>query len=688
MKDNWILPDAASEESLRLYESCGIDRISGSILYSRGLRNRDEVMEFIYPELNNLHSPYLMRGIPEAVNRIREAIAGNEKIAIFADSDLDGITSLTIIHDLLTKCGVTPLIRYPKNKEGYGLTCDIITEFISGGVQLLITVDSGIRDLEEISYASANGIDTIITDHHEPDKVYPKAIIVNPKMPECNYPFKDLAGVGVAFKLAQAVIFSFTSSYNKRFILINADNNSIIFHYIINGITVLTESANKTLLNDYIENKLTPADHYICTDSSIKIITAALDETKLRLKGNTLAGLACMLTGISFKDQQEMLEVLLDRFNIQSLQLTQDEILIKVFLELQMRSSKKFIDTMMGYITLATVGTIADIMPLHGENRSIIKYGLEVFKNGKGHCGIQGLIRNSAQPTAKDITWDIAPLLNAPGRLGETGLTVDFFLNKDISKILEITREIEKINRERKKLVSTITEQIRQSIEAGENPDNMKLFFYMSNEIISGLAGLIASRVADDLKKPVIIAVIEPDSDTVKGSGRSYNDFNFFRFVEPFSDMFERIGGHAQAFGFTAKKENILNIIKVINDSIDVDVFQNNSIMIDALIDVSDISASVIDKISLLEPFGKSNEEPLFAANFLKIDSFLRFGKNGMHGKYILKNGLHVIGWNMSETMEHYFNENAPVDMIFNLENNIFMNRKYPRLRLIDIVLS
>ena len=141
MKDNWILRDVPSEESLRLYESCGVDRIIGSILYSRGIRNRDDVMKFIYPELNNLHSPYLMRGIPEAVNRIRKAIAANEKIAIFADSDLDGITSLTIIYDLLTKFGITPVIRYPKNKEGYGLTCDIINEFISDGVQLLITVD-------------------------------------------------------------------------------------------------------------------------------------------------------------------------------------------------------------------------------------------------------------------------------------------------------------------------------------------------------------------------------------------------------------------------------------------------------------------------------------------------------------------------------------------------------------------
>ena len=216
MKNNWLTNDSPDELTLELFERYGINKIIGSILYSRGIKEKDELLSFLYPELNNLHSPFLMRGMSDAVFRIREALDKKERIAVFADSDLDGITSLTILYDLLLKCGSIPMIRYPKNKEGYGLTCDIIDEFASSDISLLITVDSGIRDIQEIKYAASRGIETIITDHHEPDTNYPEAVIINPKMPDCNYPYKDLAGVGVALKLAHALLFSYTAAYEKN----------------------------------------------------------------------------------------------------------------------------------------------------------------------------------------------------------------------------------------------------------------------------------------------------------------------------------------------------------------------------------------------------------------------------------------------------------------------------------------
>jgi single-stranded-DNA-specific exonuclease len=232
MKLNWLVSERPDDATLKLFERYGIEKTIGSILFSRGIRRKEEINTFLFPELNNFHSPFLMTGIPEAVSRIRKALEKKELIAIFADSDLDGITSLTILYDLLSKCGSTPEIRYPKNKEGYGLTCDIIDEFIESGISLLITVDSGIRDIDEIKYAASKGIETIITDHHEPDTIYPDAIIINPKMPYCIYPFKDLAGVGVALKLAHALLFSYTAGYNKKFILIYSSKTKIIIHSI------------------------------------------------------------------------------------------------------------------------------------------------------------------------------------------------------------------------------------------------------------------------------------------------------------------------------------------------------------------------------------------------------------------------------------------------------------------------
>ena len=204
MKAAWQVADYDEAEVQALCTACGIDRIPASILYGRGIRTPESMQAFLSPCLSDLHSPFLLDGMHEAVTRIREAVRSGEKIAIFSDSDIDGITSLAIIYDLLVKLKSGAYIRYPGDREGYGLTCGIIDEFKSGGITLVITVDCGIRDFSEIEYAGRCGIDFIVTDHHEPDLALPSAIIINPKLENSSYPFKDLAGVGVAFKLAHA----------------------------------------------------------------------------------------------------------------------------------------------------------------------------------------------------------------------------------------------------------------------------------------------------------------------------------------------------------------------------------------------------------------------------------------------------------------------------------------------------
>ncbi len=687
MKQNWQIADEADEQSLKLYESFGINKTIGAILFARGLRDKEAVSSYLFPELNNLHSPFLMKGVSEAVSRIRKAFSNEEKISIFADSDLDGITSLTILYDLFTKCGSTPFIRYPRDKEGYGLTCDIIDEFINAGTNLLITVDSGIRDIEEIAYAKKNGIEVIITDHHEPDSIFPDAIIVNPKMPDCSYPFRELAGVGVAFKLAQAVLFSYTKSYNQRFVLLNYYNSKFVFQFILNGINSEATEITSDSLNEFLNSTIKDNDYIILADNIPEQIYTIFKKINPGIKVNTLLSISKTITGTNFENHNLMMKELLNIYKINSSLHSIEDLTSRIFLELQMRSSKKRIERLQIYIALAAVGTIADIMPLFGENRNIIKYGLEVIKNGNGHGGIQALIGNS-EATAKTIGWDVAPLLNAPGRLGETALTVDFFLNDDSEKIYEIIKEIEKLNRERRKMVTSVTDRIKLEISADPDINNRNLYFYMGKDIKSGLAGLIASRIADELKKPVIIAVEEPDSEMVKGSGRSYNEFNFFKYVEPFSNLFEKIGGHAQAFGFTAKKNLMYKIIDVINDSINDEFQKEPNLKIDTLIDINEINLSLIDKITLFEPFGKCNEEPVFVIKNIILENFSKFGNSENHGRYLLKNEIYAIGWNMAEKMELYMSKNAPVDIVCNLEKNTFMNRTTPRLKIIDIDLS
>jgi single-stranded-DNA-specific exonuclease len=324
-------------------------------------------------------------------------------------------------------------------------------------------------------------------------------------------------------------------------------------------------------------------------------------------------------------------------------------------------------------------------MPLRGENRDIIKYGLSAIKRGKGHNGIQSLVDKS-KVSSKTISWDIAPLLNAPGRMGETDLTVNFFLESDSEKLKPIIFEINKINNDRKKTVAAIVEKIKNS--DSEIKTNDHIFFCMDDEIIDGLAGLIANRLADDVKKPVIIATGAGKDGSIKGSARSYGDFDFLCHTSTITHLFERLGGHAQAFGFTTPIKNIEEIINTINRSVGESFVADKTIQIDLILDVNDINTSLIKKLSILEPFGKNNEEPVFILKQIKIEEFSSFGSTKNHGKFYINNSLEVIGWNMFDKMDSYYKAKKNVDLIFNLTQSEFLGKTLSRLILIDIDFS
>ncbi len=684
MKSSWIIPEIDNIIVSDIALSTGIERAVIAILYSRGYRSQEDVYKFLYPELADLHSPFLMKGIYEALTLIRKHLELKSKIAIFADSDLDGITSLTIIYDLLVKLGNTPDIRYPRDKEGYGLTCDIIQEFIDQGVDLLITVDSGIRDFEEINMASEKGIDVIITDHHEPDVVVPDAVIVNPKQKDCPYPFKELAGVGVTFKLAHALLYSYISGFDSRFVITLKHEEGYEFSFLINGCITHCDAVRNSNLTEYISEKINDKDFFILFDEApefIKMIKSFYSDIKVKY----ISDLSNGKDNSGSRDLLSLIDLMVKEYGINpALYKSRMDLACKVFLETQLRSSTKIFSLLKEYLVLVSIGTIADIMPVHNENRQMIKYGISLLNRGEGHYGINSLLKNE-QVNTKSISWGVAPLLNTPGRFGETDLTVKFFLEDDKEAISEITTEIQRLNRKRKNLVSEIICSAKKNIEEHGSELYGNLYLYHNDEIIDGLAGLVANRIADDLKKPVIVATALDDNGLIKGSGRSYGGFNFFKYVEPFSGLFEKLGGHAQAFGFIIKKENlhetIIKISELIGDKIELD----SNIKIDCVIDIDEINNSLLDKLELIEPYGKENEEPLFYSSDVEIKAFSSCGSDNRHGRYTLKNGITAIGWNMASEMGNIYKNKQNIDMIYKIEKNTYMNRTNPQIIIVDI---
>ncbi len=684
MKSSWIIPEIDNNIVSEIALGTGIERAVVAILYSRGYRSQEDVYRFLYPELADLHSPFLMKGIYEALTLIKKHLELKSKVAIFADSDLDGITSLTIIYDLLVKLGNTPVIRYPRNKEGYGLTCDIIQEFIDQGVDLLITVDSGIRDFEEINMASDKGIDVIITDHHEPDEVVPDAIIVNPKQKDCPYPFKELAGVGVTFKLAHALLYSYIAGFDNRFVITIKHEQGYEFSFLINGCVTHCDAVRNSNLIEYVSEKINDKDFFVLFDEDpefIKMIKSFYIDIKVKYISDIYNG----KDNSGSRDLSSVIDSMIKEYGINPVFCkSRMDLACKVFLETQLRSSTKVFSLLKHYLVLVSLGTIADIMPVHNENRQMIKYGISLLRRGEGHYGINSLLKNE-QVNTKSISWGVAPLLNTPGRFGETDLTVEFFLENDEESITEITTEIQKLNRKRRKIVSEIICSAKESIEEHGSELYGNLYLYHNDEIIDGLAGLVANRIADDLKKPVIVATAIDDNGLVKGSGRSYGGFDFFKYVEPFSDSFEKLGGHAQAFGFIIKKENLHKTIIKISELIGDKIESNINTQIDCVINIDEINNSLLDKLELIEPYGKENEEPLFYSSDVEIKTFSSCGTDNRHGRYTLKNGITAIGWNMASEMDSIYKNKQRIEMIYKIERNTYMNRTSPQIIIVDI---
>ncbi len=683
MKSNWRTREFTEDIVNEFSDNLKIDKYLSSILLSRGIDNIRDAYEFLNPRLSSLHSPFLMKGMHDAVTRIRDAISANKKIGIFADSDLDGLTSLTILMKLLERIGIVPYFRFAVDDEEYGLRKEVIDEMLENHVDLLITLDCGIRDIEEIEYAKNLGIDVIVCDHHEQGKLLPDAVIINPKLLECTYPFKELAGVGVTFKLCHAILMSYLQSFDKLFIMITTDSGLIYISYIRNGILIKVEQFKDFFDLYYLNHENTDNCNIILYDTEYKeLLSGIVKNTKIY-------------------DFKELLNTVLDRkispditidglckiFSINSNIINSKYKIINIiFSEIEYNNSAKITEFLNSIIDLVSIGTIADIMPVLGENRIIISHGIK-FLNYTSHPGLSFLVKKiSSKITSKNVSWDISPLLNTPGRFGKTNLIAKFFLEKDHGNIQSVINEINKLNDIRKNLIVQLLDGLRDGIDNGEYLYGENLVFIDSENVPEGLCGLLANRIADITEKPVIVVSLLNNKEIVKGSGRVIGDFNFFQHVESCSDLFERIGGHQQAFGFTIKRRNIKDLKEKLGNSIGKCVILKTQYYIDLVITIEDLNFQFIKNLDILEPYGHRNKECLFLVKDALIKDFKRFGKNMNHGKYLFhnNNAIEAIGWDKADVMEKYLRKEK-VDMIFNLENNYYNGSVIPRMLIVDI---
>ena len=557
--ERWQIP-AVPERTVEALMGAGYPYLVSSVLASRGVATSEQAAEALEREHTLSHSPFLMKDMDRAVARINEAFARGEKLAVFGDYDVDGITSTCLLTDYLRSRGADVTMHIPRRiEEGYGLGCDAIRALSESGVTLIVTVDCGITGVEETAYAKSLGVDLVITDHHECKEQLPQAAaVVDPHRPDCPYPFKHLAGVGVALKLVLA----------------------------------LGEGREDALFARYC--------------------------------------------------------------------------------------------------TLAAIGTIADVMRMEGENRTIVQCGLESIDHSD-FTGLHALLREAgltARPVSSiQIGFVLAPRINAAGRMGRAELAAELLLTDDPARAEKLARELCELNRERQSVEQDI---VRRAIEQMEElPESERSALVLSSEDWhQGVVGIVASRLSEKFSCPSFMIHLSGGSG--KGSCRSYGGFNLFSALEACSDLLVSFGGHELAAGFTIEERNIPAFRTRMNQYVRAHTGEHapvSSLEVDVdLTRPALVSLEEVESLALLEPYGAGNNRPVFCLRGATLEAMQSVGQNRHLKLRLQKSRVNFDGIFFSTTSEECgVSAGMRVDAAFFLQINEFRSQRSIQLQLIDL---
>jgi len=567
----WIIKNEPSEEFQKMHPK--LHPIILKLLYTRGIKDPNEVDLFLNPLYEQLHDPFLFKDMNIAVDRVLQAIENKESIVIHGDYDADGVTSSAILYKTLKVLGANVEVFIPhREKDGYGVSIKTIKTFV-GKYQLMITVDCGVSNVDEIRYAGSKGIDVIVTDHHDIPPVLPSALaIINPKIEGETYPFKSLCGAGVAYKLACAV----------------------------------------------------------------------LQKQKINPKALNVWGGA-----------EGFAKWLLD---------------------------------------LVAIGTVADVMPLIGENRILVKYGLKVLAATK-RIGLKDLAEISSIDLTKEdgyiIGFQIAPRLNAAGRMTHALYAFELLVTEDPVKSVELASLLHATNSDRQKVTETSKAVALAQVE---NSLDDNLLFVYSEDIPGGIVGLIAGRLSDLYFKPSL--VITKTGEHLVGSGRSIPNYDITKSLYKAQEVLSRFGGHSQACGFTLKGQDYLEkfkelMVKDANENIKKEDMVP-VINIDSEVTISNIDLSVVKQIEQLAPFGEANKKPVFVIRNIFITAIDSLGNTGRHLRIMGKtDDSYVVQkfmlFGQGEVWRGIINIGDTVDLVVELGVNVWNGTESVDAKVLDI---
>ncbi len=735
IEKNWYFSPTDTALQEQLVNEIGCSEILATLLLNRQVRSVEDARRFLNPTPFDMHKPFLLKDIDIAVNRIRIALETKEKILIFGDRDIDGIASVAMMVRILASLGGVVQYYIPGN-EGYGLNIPAIEKSIKDNIGLLITVDCGITNIEEVEFAKENGLDIIITDHHQAPEIIPNALaVINPKQKDCRYPFKELAGCAVAFKLLEALIYSQEPifHYNQDIVILDTETtglnpqedeiieigavklrNDIVideFQTLIRpsikislGATAVNGITNAMVANAPVIQQVLPEFLKFIDGAVLVAHNADFDlsflknKTKKILKQDinnkvidTLAQSKTIfpLTPHSLDTISRKLEVnaVVDHRALSDARVTK-EVYLKLRDLIQPRI-KHFIHDNLDLLTLATIG---DVVPLRDENRIIVKYGLSCL-NETNKLGLRVLLEQCGDirsfSSVKAISWQITPILNAAGRMGKANLGVDLLITEDEETAQRLVDEIISLNNDRKALQTQNLKQMLSLVSQQVDLDNEKIIIISTDKAEHGVTGIVASRIMHQFYRPVIILII--NDEEAMGSARSIAKFDITEALNQCSDLLTKFGGHKVAAGLTLPKDRIDEFKKKINQIADQVLTDEDLIpclQVEGEIDMSQLSPALIEELDQLEPYGASNPSPIFIMRGVQVTAHNKMGKDKSHLRLNLcknDNFVGAVGWNMASLVEEILYRTNRIDLAFHVEINRWQGKEYVRLVLQDI---
>jgi single-stranded-DNA-specific exonuclease len=714
----WEKKELKPEAVKDLARRYGLDLLAASIFARRGICEPEQLKYYLEDDPRHLHNPFLFSQMEDAVDRILHARDEAEKVLVFGDADSDGITSTVLLYEAFSGLGIDCAWRVPAGGDPYGLSRRAIDDFAATGGSLVVTVDCGISNHQEVDYAKGLGIDVIIVDHHRLQSENPPDAIavIDPKLPDSGYPFRELAGCGVAYKLATALKLAQTELYKQHIALLNlrpagpqdagSGEAPQEGHFILEALRLsnLVETGR-------ISERLVPgqvrldrakfvgflADRQIFVwngDYQKRCLAAALGQGAEVFTYDLAPEIGALIPSTAGKSLAELRE--LSRIALYMTgNLAEIDVFRNLFVSFALKRAQCFDSQDSLRLQLVALGTIADLMPLRDENRILVKRGLASI-NREPREGLAELFTSlqldPGTMSAHDIAWQITPVINAAGRMGAPDKAVSLFLAKTKEERLPLAAEILAMNMDRRKMGIESWETVLPLARESFARNGEKLSIVGTDKVPRGITGLIASRVMGALKAPAIVASFQPDGLTV-GSIRSVRGFPVSALLQSCSDLFIDYGGHDAAAGFSLPAgswQSFVDRTEAFIRGVDL-ALAEETVNVDAQLPHDFVTPELFELTRRFEPSGEESPPLVFMSTGVSMVDAQIVGKGEKnHLKLTLdfgRNKWPAMMWDGAERLERDFSwrNRDSVDLLFKVSLNRWNGMETPQIEIIDI---